>query len=1832
MIRNRILLRSFALFFLLEFISSVFFPAISFALTAGPTAPEFTSFEPVDTTDIVNLATGDLVYNTPLLEIPGPEGGYPLSLSYHAGIKVDQEASWVGLGWTLNPGAINRSVNGFPDDNLESKRGVFDYWGGGEQVTKTFSLGFAIPKTGIGLNYSLARTTDTYKGFSSQSSVSFSLDPVNAAMSIAASLQATKLGGVPTAPTYGMKNVINTVGKLNNSLGNLGASSSMGVSIGSKGIKSFATVAGLTIGGNNSSAGHISSYTDVLDRGGMALLPFGGYFGLKDFYTRYWSDEGQSILTYGALYPGPANEKMNADHFASGPASEFTSYVFDTYDIYDEEPITEEDQNVANNKNDPTKQLGGSLPAFDRYEVLGQGIGGVIQPFIFENGDLYGQNAYLRGNLGAPGLTFPTLKYNSLKKFSNKKVDFRFLNDFSNSLSITTPTLNDLSLEAQTVEADPYGFNDTGRNLKLAGSRHIEWFTNDEIAKGVAKAKGFIDCYENSNDRKLSFNIYENYLQPEACIPYTGTVTYGKANGSFKTDSYDDPYEGLINTEFKSLKPTSVTLNNKIGGFMITNETGVTYHYSLPVYAYNEYTRSKLKNPRKGVSTFREYKNDEPYAYTWLLTAITGPDYVDQNSNSQLDDSDFGYWVKFDYGRWTDAYQWRTPHTGYTNDMESEYETFSYGIKELYYLDAVETRSHKAIFIKSKRKDGKGVTSRLEGGSNPRSYKMHYDSFGNLNFNVSPVSTMKLDAIYLFDKKDLQTLSISKARGERYNEAPSDNPHQYPYTGDPYTFTKSYANPPVSVTIKQGEDFIPVTYHNGKLVYDNDDIHDLPAFKAKALRVIEFDTDYHLSQKVPNSIDYFSKNSNSVCSDLESACSELSGRIGNDYEWPALTDNSSCFDPILGNSPVCCENVQSFYGFDGIFSRCNSSDGAAINWLKTGKLTLNKLKFLGKGGESIVPSTSFTYAKNPDYSPKRFDSWGFYKNDYNVLDETKNTTREITAVSSTDVDAWSLTEVVSPLGASIKFAYEANDYQKSVYNDFSLFSIEKIERTSTPGEAKITFKEKDLNLEKWFDVNDFVDVKAFGLNSYVYIYPPSSEIPEPETRVFEQVYTGAPTDVVNSIGDNFITLQSAGLLSVITSSQQCVEDPITHICGSVDNEPHFVCGFIKVDDVTTKYAGGVRVKSISVLNGESETSSVYSYNDDSGKSSGVTSFKPFNIPSIIFPPEYEFLDDILQDEDKLIQRRGLEKIVSDFQQYINEPIKALLANTREAPAPGVIYGNVTVQNFFKGQKLDNYQRYQFKVYNEDMISRERAEVTDNSGIDKRTLTINNKANDVGSLLSTKLFNLQDQLIKSIDYNYLYDDDLRLFEQEQSEAKQSLVEQSFHKYVTIKDYKVDGNDVQTLYTKQKALITKRRESANVVTSVKERNFLTGLITETQTKKFDFYSGAPIEVINFDSYGNQFLSVSEPAYKQYPQMGLKIFEPSNKHMLTQLTAQKTLVFDDEGNASGLMSASVDTWSDQIAVLNVSGAQENIWRKHASFSWNGNEELNPDGSFKLDEFENNPFDRGTLATNSRWQKNAELTLYDPYSHILESKDVNGNAGAIKYDNSNSKIIASGVNAAYYEIGFSGAEDYSENPTYEGGVNVGQGVQTNATAHSGESSLLVTPGNSGFTFTTAQANLAKKYKASVWVYAPGYSETQTELDKIELYCNAGGVETKVHPVLNKSKAKSWYLLNLDINPGGAEGISVSVRNNSTRGVYFDDFRVHPLNASLTSYVYDQSTGELTYILDGNNLYTKFEYDAMGRLIRTSRELLNFDFGPGKETYRADAILGEYKYNFGKE
>jgi hypothetical protein len=108
---------------------------------------------------------------------------------------------------------------------------------------------------------------------------------------------------------------------------------------------------------------------------------------------------------------------------------------------------------------------------------------------------------------------------------------------------------------------------------------------------------------------------------------------------------------------------------------------------------------------------------------------------------------------------------------------------------------------------------------------------------------------------------------------------------------------------------------------------------------------------------------------------------------------------------------------------------------------------------------------------------------------------------------------------------------------------------------------------------------------------------------------------------------------------------------------------------------------------------------------------------------------------------------------------------------------------------------------------------------------------------------------------------------------------------------------------------------------------------------------------------------------------------------------------------------------------------------------------------------------------------------------------------------------------------------------------------------------------------------------------------------------------------------AGGWYLINLiihgsDIIAGNTLNV-YAINNDASVQAYIDDMRFQPLNAQTTAYVYDPFTGELTDVLDNNNLYTRYEYNNGGQLIRTYREKL------GIGEFKTNEVLSHYQNTY---
>jgi hypothetical protein len=743
--RNKRARRGIAFFFLANILNQFLFPSFSYALTNGPGQIEFTSFQSPGATDMVNPITGDFTYAMDLVDIPGPEGGFTLPLSYNAGIRPEQQASWVGLGWSMNAGSIARSMVQFPDDAS-----------GQLHVTKYMDEGVRGWYSSVPGLYDMGWNTET--GHYGDVSI---MDVVGAGWNNG-SVNATALGvtfsgsGVsfdPAKMINGIMTVVTTVS-----------------TAGTYTVAQSAAIALATDVGIKVAASHIASLATKNLTGASSGYGEPTKIVKKRFLHRnYWIfvNENRTEEMYGSLYfqDMPASETHEA--VSKGPNIQGSGLETYKANAYKNSHVSNDAGkvyfDVASDVHTPLKENQGYTNTFtpvsiasDYFSVMGVGVSGSIKPYRLDVGSV----SYPKQ------MTDKHYKYNLLP-FVEAKPQFRFEGSIGNTythhkgelsaqstgisadwetytLSIDEPILKE---ELKRRERDRFGLN----NGRLSQGKHVEWFTNAELGAAAPNSpidKGLI-------------------LEFEEPVPYTESysevIGYSSECPEGEPCHYEPIYETSLTQKSHRNKFRANSPEKGIGGFAITAEDGTTYHYSLPVYQYVQHSKVQEKGNNNNYSseTYGSVysPNKTGYATAWLLTAITGPDFVDRGPNGSgngfLDQNDWGRWVKFEYGKFSSKYKWRMPYAGFTTPDESaEAQAYNEGFKETYYLNSISTRTHTALFIKDVRKDGRGH------------YTMSDVTNPNLGINERfPSSSLKLSEVVILNREDYQKLTTAGGIG-----------------------------------------------------------------------------------------------------------------------------------------------------------------------------------------------------------------------------------------------------------------------------------------------------------------------------------------------------------------------------------------------------------------------------------------------------------------------------------------------------------------------------------------------------------------------------------------------------------------------------------------------------------------------------------------------------------------------------------------------------------------------------------------------------------------------------------------------------------------------------------------------------------------------------------------------------------------------------------------------------------------------------------------------------------------------------------------------------------
>ena len=1236
--------------------------------------------------------------------------------------------------------------------------------------------------------------------------------------------------------------------------------------------------------------------------------------------------------------------------------------------------------------------------------------------------------------------------------------------------------------------------------------------------------------------------------------------------------------------------------NDQIGAFVITNESGVNYHYALPAYSREEFVKSE-KIDQSGGQSFNTLDKPEKYAYTWYLTAVTGPDYVDRNDDGRVDEGDWGYWVGFDYGLWTQDYIWRNPATGYHEDLDREFRNYSKGKKELYYLNTIRTATHTALFVKDVRPDGKGVsTYKGDIGQFSVNYSGTTDEADDVPCIKYPTSTMKLASIYLFKNEQFKAFGNIPASSDRY--------------GGEITCSGWSA-------IKNKQVVEKTYYHRG---YNVVDVHDVEAITSQlnnsTLRKIRFHTDYSLADRTRNSFLTFLETEDpnyprGFRGKLTLKAVEFLGKRGQGAIPPVQFNYDF---PPARTSEITLQKTGDDYTIYDSGDKFKAGDIITFGsfphyFLLSEKLSNKNYQALPlsayNGSSSITIQAART--KNPPYMKDHYDVWNMYKSDYTGSAQNDNIDRVTSLLSAQNSDVWSLRQIETSLGAMIDIDYETDSYHESVLQRNNALLIESFSNISDEVKT-IHVKTNGVDLRNIFEEGNGIDLvvlyKAIQTN-----FNSSGEYSYTSYRAIDTSEDEAMMPVIENVGNNYLNVRSKPLWDFLYKRQWNQNNCYCAI------DPTPIGGNLSFNNTIETVGGGIRVQQITTTEPVSGNRYITSYKyflPDGKTSSGVTAYEPVGLNKY---EKYGLTEDQLRNfKDKLY--RGFSDV---------------LANAREAPGPGVMYEYVTVKESVhhpgeaEPRPVPGYNRYHFQVFDKGMVGVDYASADTTVHAARnyfglnydqtttRQVTLKDHTTRIGELRGVTRFGPDGHRLSETINHYLHDEVVQKMTEDPGvhtllEANTSFYEPEvatrFNNQGVIHEGFLDGRVVSRGLNRYGLLaIASRRESFPVIqTGTTNIDYQTGISTTTMNLAYDFYSGVPTKTLHTDAHGNKFGVEVIPAYHAYAQMGLKTTDTNNKHMLTQQAAQYTFKVNDNYethpnalNTLGVVSGEVQTWSDQIPV-DGEGIQLGIWRKHRNYAFTGNDNLNPDGtSPHISEFV--AWEHGhEPPANSLWELQSEVTRVDPFSHALEIRDLNNQYSATKMDNTQAYIYASAINADYNEFAYSGAEDtpVTVNGTryFGGGVELVGGTHGSTISHTGHNSLKTTGSEKGFRYT---AKAGRTYRASVWTNSPsGVLQYKTSTGTVSTVAADPG-----------KQVNGWYLVTATIG-ANAEDVTIWCNGTGSGTKYYDDFRVHPVDAPMTSYVYNQ-WGELSHILDGNNLYTQYQYDANGRLTATLRETLRY-------------------------
>ncbi|MGZ5485736.1 MAG: hypothetical protein ACXWFB_07495, partial [Nitrososphaeraceae archaeon] len=767
--------RIISFFLLITFVSEIVTPTATFALTSGPSQPEVQAFTPINTSEMVDLTSGDFKYNIPLMDV----GGYPLNIAYNSGVGMEQEASWTGLGWNLNVGAINRNMRGLPDDfngetidkefNMKDNNtfgvnvGVGVELFGYKKAAKTSSS----QNSGVKLNVGLGLTYNNYTGSGMEHSASIGISAGNSgkgSMNAGLGIKASNSGGLTISP-----NVSFSYKTDENQKNDEKTTGSAGIGIGMS-MNSRSGLKDLSIS---------ASYNRTTEKNVMALkdMPFGLMLVDKNT-SQSGSVSSAGVINFGAstYIPRIQNNMVNnsvalsfklgttifgfdgditlGGYFSNqslmGNSSSVSAYgyMFSHNGQASDNVLMDFNREKDQSFSRYTKNLPITNQTYDVFSVTGQGMGGAFRPFRSDVGYMFDNSATTTSDSYSGGVEFAAAQTAHL----GVNISIVDVHTTTGKWSDDNDAKDKLSAKASVSgqeDYEPYYFKEVGEKSE----DNVQASLYNDLGKDTpyrVKISGLVDHKANSTIEESG----------NTTLPLTSTnhiTTRQKRNQVLSTLSLDEAKQYALDTRiYNGTHPNGMNISSDAKGHHIAEITalrldGSRYIYGLPAYntnqeevtfnasssntssnhattpqnskynsstgyvTYNTGDRSTSNN--SGIDRYYNKIKTPAYAHSYLLTSVISPDYVDLTGNGLTDD-DFGNYTKFEYTK-VPNYKWRMPYDdlkanvneGGKSIENDDQGNFIYGEKELWFTTKIETKNYIAIFNLEDRDDARGVSS-----------------------------------------------------------------------------------------------------------------------------------------------------------------------------------------------------------------------------------------------------------------------------------------------------------------------------------------------------------------------------------------------------------------------------------------------------------------------------------------------------------------------------------------------------------------------------------------------------------------------------------------------------------------------------------------------------------------------------------------------------------------------------------------------------------------------------------------------------------------------------------------------------------------------------------------------------------------------------------------------------------------------------------------------------------------------------------------------------------------------------------------------------------------